>query len=111
MWVEEPPRSPRSGAATARTADELEEGDEREAGAEDAGAVAQRLDVLDGELALVADQGAHQRHQPLDQLGLEADLGRGLLKGEDGLGLGEDLLGEAEASLPSLTAFFRRSSE
>ena len=57
-------------------ADQLQEGDEREAGGEHAGAVAQRLDVLGAEQPLAAERGAEDDEDPLDQLRLEAGLAR-----------------------------------
>ena len=60
-------------------ADQLQEGDEREAGGEDAGAVAQRVDVVGAEQPLAAERGAEDDEDALDQLRLEAGLRGDLL--------------------------------
>ena len=80
---------------------ELEQGDEREAGAEDARHLLDRLDVLVGEAVLERRRGPEQGHQPLDQRLLEPGL-RGDLGGRMGpAGLGEQVLyvAEREAAL------------
>ncbi len=58
-------------------ADELEQGDEREAGVEDRGDPLHRLDVLLGQRALHRGRSSEEAHDAIDQLLLEArHLGR-----------------------------------
>ena len=77
-------------------ADELEEGDEREAGGEDPRAVAQRLHVVGVEQALALQRGAEDDEDALDQLRLEPGLAGDLLHRRLLLRLREEVLGEAE---------------
>ena len=83
--------------------DQLQEGDEGEAGGKDAGAVAQGGDVAGVENPLAPQRGAEDAEDALDQLRLEAGLLRHLLDRDLLLGLGEQLFGEAEGK-PALAA-------
>ena len=79
--------------------DELQEGDQREARVEHLGAVPHRPQVLLVQPALPTHRGAEQRHQPLDQLGLEPGPLGGLLPAVAPLGDPEQVLGVAEGEL------------
>ena len=57
-------------------AQQLEEGDEREAGGEDAGDLVDRLGVVLAQLVLAALRSAEDDKDPLDQVRLEPGLGR-----------------------------------
>ena len=84
-------------------ADELQEGDEWEASGEHPGAVAKSLHVVGVEQTLALQRGAEDDEDALDQFGLEAGLRGHLLDGDLLLGLGEEVLGEAEGE-PALAA-------
>ena len=84
-------------------ADQLQEGDQREAGGEHPGAVAQRLDVLRAEHPLAAEGRAEDDQDALDQLRLEAGLARHLLDRHLLFGPRKEFLGEAEGE-PALAA-------
>ena len=60
--------------------DDLQEGDEREAGGQDGGDVAQQLHVLVGEMLDRVGAEPDRRVDPLDQRRLEPGLGGGLLQ-------------------------------
>ena len=81
-------------------ADELQEGDQREAGGEHAGAVPQRPHVLGAEQPLAAERGAEDDEDALDQLRLEPGLTRHLLDRRLLLLAGEEVLDEAEGEPP-----------
>ena len=89
-------------------AHQLQEGDEREAGGEDAGAVPHRADVLGAEEPLAAERGAEDDEDPLDQLRLETGLLRDLLDRDLLLvAAGEELLGEAEGEAALAARFLQ----
>ena len=93
-------------------ADELEEGDQREAGGEHPGAVAQRLHVVGVEQALALQRGAEDDEDALDQLRLEAGLARRPAPPSPApRACGKRSSVKPKASRPSRPARFRSSSE
>ena len=93
-------------------ADQLQEGDQREAGGEHPGAVAQRRGVGRGEVALLSLRGAEDDEDPFDQLRLQPGL-RGDRRDRDlAVGCsGNSSSVKPKASRPSRPALFRSSSE
>jgi hypothetical protein len=84
-------------------AHQLQEGDERKAGGEDASAVAQRGGVLLGQLAAAFRRGAEDDEDAFDQLRLEAGLLGHRLDRVPALRFGEELFGESKGE-PALAA-------
>ena len=93
-------------------ADQLQEGDEREAGGEDPGAVAQRLHVVGVEEPLAPERGAEDDEDALDQLRLEPGLAATCLDRHAAPRVrGKSSSAKPKASRPSRPASFRSSSE
>ena len=81
-------------------ADQLEQRDQREAGVEDALEDLDRLEVVVGEPIGGGHRHAEQGHHPLDQLIVEADLGRGLAAAAAALDRRQQVLDVAEGEAP-----------
>ena len=90
-------------------ADQLQEGDQREARRQHPRAVPQRFDVARVEQPLAFERGAEDDEDALDQLGLEAGLAGHVLDRDLLLGPREEVLGEAERE-PTLATRPRSSS-